>query len=236
MQYAFAAFVIGLLILVHEAGHFLAARLVRVPVLRFSIGFGPKIIAWRRGTTEYRVSVIPLGGYVVPDIAKVEDYLSIALWRRWAISLGGPLANLLLTVLLFAALNTAVAGFSARNILLAPWLELVGLLGQMGDGLAALFSHPGNVSSVVGVVAFGGQSVHGGLVSALSFFILISANLAIVNMLPLPPLDGGKMVVDLLHRIQPRFARAYVPVMAGGWLLLIGIMAYATVLDVARLV
>ena len=49
MQYVCSAFVIGLLILAHEAGHFLAARLVRVPVLRFSVGFGPKLVSWQRG-------------------------------------------------------------------------------------------------------------------------------------------------------------------------------------------
>ena len=107
---------------------------------------------------------------------------------------------------------------------------------EMLLGLSAVFSHPEQMSSVVGVVAFGGRSVNDGLVSALNFFILISANLAIVNMLPLPPLDGGKMVVDLLHRVQPKFIRAYVPIMACGWLLLVGIIAYATVLDVARFV
>jgi len=236
MQYVLTTLIIGLLILVHEAGHFLAARLVGVPVLRFSVGFGPRLISWRRGTTEYRLSAIPLGGYVIPEIGKVEDYLGIALRRRWAISLGGPLANLLVTLLLFAALNVAAGGLCIYNVLVAPWLELTGLVGQIGHALVAAFASPGQLSSVVGVVAFGGRSLNDGLVSALSFFILISANLAIVNLLPLPPLDGGKMLVDLLHRFVPRFARAYVPVMACGWILLIGVLAYATVLDLARLV
>jgi regulator of sigma E protease len=56
--------VVGVIILVHEWGHFMAARAVGIRVDRFSIGFGPKIVAWQRGETEYRIAWIPLGGYV----------------------------------------------------------------------------------------------------------------------------------------------------------------------------
>jgi membrane-associated protease RseP (regulator of RpoE activity) len=57
-------FVLGVLIFVHELGHFLAARRIGVRVLTFSLGFGPKLIAVKRGDTEYCVSAMPLGGYV----------------------------------------------------------------------------------------------------------------------------------------------------------------------------
>ena len=58
------AVVLGVLIFVHELGHFLAARRVGVRVLTFSLGFGPKLLKFTRGATEYCVSAIPLGGYV----------------------------------------------------------------------------------------------------------------------------------------------------------------------------
>ena len=58
------ALVLGVMILVHEIGHFLAARLFRVRVDVFSIGFGPRLFGWKRGDTDYRVSALPLGGYV----------------------------------------------------------------------------------------------------------------------------------------------------------------------------
>src|SRR5438067_12381136 len=54
----------GILILVHEWGHFIVARLFGVRVDVFSIGFGPRLFGWKRGATDYRVSAIPLGGYV----------------------------------------------------------------------------------------------------------------------------------------------------------------------------
>src|SRR5438046_814530 len=56
--------VLGILILVHEWGHFIVARLFGVRVDVFSIGFGPRLFGWKRGATDYRVSAIPLGGYV----------------------------------------------------------------------------------------------------------------------------------------------------------------------------
>ena len=57
-------FVLGVLVFVHELGHFLAARRLGVRVITFSLGFGPKILKFTRGDTEYCVSIIPLGGYV----------------------------------------------------------------------------------------------------------------------------------------------------------------------------
>ena len=73
MLLTLAAFivVIGVLIFVHEAGHFLAAKTVGVQVLRFSLGFGRPLLAWRRGETEYWVSWLPIGGYV--KMAGLED-------------------------------------------------------------------------------------------------------------------------------------------------------------------
>src|SRR3981081_1808717 len=58
------ALVLGLMIMIHEWGHFIAARLFGVRVDVFSIGFGPRLFGWKSGSTDYRVSIIPLGGYV----------------------------------------------------------------------------------------------------------------------------------------------------------------------------
>ncbi len=56
--------VLGVMILVHEWGHFIAARIFKVRVDVFSIGFGPRLFGWKSGDTDYRISIIPLGGYV----------------------------------------------------------------------------------------------------------------------------------------------------------------------------
>ncbi|HEY3154854.1 MAG TPA: M50 family metallopeptidase, partial [Candidatus Binatia bacterium] len=116
--YSIAAAVIGLglLIVFHEFGHFLLAKLSGVGVLTFSIGFGPKLWVIKKGETEYALSAFPLGGYVKmvgedPDeeVQQAEIEKSFAhksLLKRIAIVVAGPGFNLLLAVFLFMVVFT----------------------------------------------------------------------------------------------------------------------------------
>ena len=111
----FAAFVLvlGFLIFAHEAGHFLMAKVFRVRVLIFSLGFGKRLLGFRRGDTDYRISLIPLGGYVrmagdVPEEASSADpdeFLSKPKWQRFLILFAGPAMNLIIAVLFLTGLN-----------------------------------------------------------------------------------------------------------------------------------
>lgn len=104
--------VLGVLIFVHELGHFLVAKWSGVTVLRFSLGFGPKIAGITRGDTEYRLSLIPLGGYVKmlgedPDEEVTEEQMansfgSKPVLKRIAIVLAGPVSNFILAIVIFA--------------------------------------------------------------------------------------------------------------------------------------
>jgi regulator of sigma E protease len=103
-------FVLGVLVFVHEFGHFIVARLHGVRVLTFSLGFGPKILKFRRGDTEYCVSAVPLGGYVKLAGETAEDalsgapdeFLSKPKWVRFQVYLAGPVMNLMLAVIVLA--------------------------------------------------------------------------------------------------------------------------------------
>ena len=103
-------FVLGVLVFVHELGHFLAARRLGVRVLTFSLGFGPKIAKVRRGDTEYCISVIPLGGYVKmagenpddPRTGRPDEFLSKTKWERFQILIMGPAMNIILAVVVMA--------------------------------------------------------------------------------------------------------------------------------------
>lgn len=114
----FIAFVIvlGFLIFAHEAGHFFVAKLFRVRVLVFSFGFGKRLFGFRRGPTDYRVSLIPLGGYVrmagdTPEEnqpANPDEFLSKPKWQRFLILLAGPLMNIIIAILFVAGLMMIV--------------------------------------------------------------------------------------------------------------------------------
>src|SRR5688572_2282963 len=128
---------IGPLILVHELGHLLAAKLVDVKASRFSIGFGPPILRMRLGETEYCLAPIPLGGYVTllglhhgEDIPAAEAERALSnkpLWARYFVLAAGPLANLVLPVLLFFF----------YYLTLAPTTLPPAIIGSVIDGSAA---------------------------------------------------------------------------------------------------
>lgn len=104
-------FLLGVLVFVHELGHFWVAKATGVRVLTFSLGFGPRLFGFRRGDTDYRVSLVPLGGYVrmygddpteeVPEEERDRSFLHKAIPQKSAIAFAGPFANFLLPVLLF---------------------------------------------------------------------------------------------------------------------------------------
>src|SRR3984893_5006239 len=111
--------VLGVIILVHEWGHFIAARMCGVRVDVFSIGFGPRLFGWKRGATDYRVSAIPLGGYVRmagQDPSEVDssanqtptgasdELMSKPRWQRAFIAFAGPAVNLIFPILALAVL------------------------------------------------------------------------------------------------------------------------------------
>ena len=104
--------VLGIMVLVHEFGHFAVAKFFGVRVEVFSIGFGKRLFGFRRGDTDYRISLLPLGGYVkmageTPGEARTGDpgeFSSHPRWQRILIGLAGPIANFVLAFVLMAGL------------------------------------------------------------------------------------------------------------------------------------
>jgi regulator of sigma E protease len=131
-------FVLGVLIFVHELGHFIMARRIGVRVITFSLGFGPKVIGFNRGDTEYRVSAVPLGGYVKmagetpddPRTGKPDEFLSKSKWQRFQVLIMGPVMNILLAIVLLWVVLMQGARVPA-------FLDRAPIVGAVGAGSPA---------------------------------------------------------------------------------------------------
>jgi regulator of sigma E protease len=131
-------FVLGILVFVHEFGHYAVAKLFKVRVEVFSLGFGKRLIGFRRGDTDYRISLLPLGGYVKmagenPMEARTGDpgeFMSHPRWQRFLIAIAGPAMNIILAV----AVLTGV--FMVRHEY-PSYLNQPAVLGWVTDGSPA---------------------------------------------------------------------------------------------------
>ncbi|MBO8127580.1 MAG: RIP metalloprotease RseP [Peptococcaceae bacterium] len=102
-------FVFGLLIFIHEFGHFLLAKRAGIQVHEFSMGFGPRIAGFKRGETDYNLRIFPLGGFVrfagldtdEEEVPPHKSYKNKTVWQRMSVIIAGPLMNFVLAVVLF---------------------------------------------------------------------------------------------------------------------------------------
>jgi regulator of sigma E protease len=348
--------VLGVIVFVHELGHFLTAKFFGVRVEEFGLGFPPRIWGRKKGETEYTLNWIPLGGFVKiagEDGENREDPRSFGskpVWQRAIVLSAGVLMNLVLAAVLFSVVfasgvPTDVTGVPAGEIPagsrtsveiteVAPGspAEQAGLLagdkilkageisvnevedlqnytkshadqsitlglergsdsltkevyvrsgdgngqGAIGIGLAKVavirygaleavkagFTYTGqltlyifkylggtvqqllttggttaDVSGPVGMVSMTGQAAQLGLVVLLRFIALISVNLAVVNILPLPALDGGRIFFLLIEKIKrsPVSPELEARIHNAGFMLLMLLMVVVTYQDIMKL-
>ncbi|MCU0538453.1 MAG: RIP metalloprotease RseP [Desulfobacterales bacterium] len=144
--------VLGILIFFHEFGHFIVARLFGVGVEKFSLGFGPRLFGRRIGLTDYRLSLIPLGGYVKMVGEEPDEELDPALiplsfthksvLQRMLIVFAGPFFNIILAVVIFF-----VIGFFAGTMILLP---TIGTVKEGSPAAAAGFQKGDRVTAIDG--------------------------------------------------------------------------------------
>ncbi len=148
--------VLGILIFIHELGHFLVAKYTGVGVEKFSLGFGPKIVGIKRGETEYRISLLPLGGYVkmvgespdeeVPREEMERSFTHKPLVARTAIVASGPIMNIVLAVILFPVIF--MMGITVPSFLDGP--AEIGFVAPDGAGAKAGLKRGDIVRSIDG--------------------------------------------------------------------------------------
>jgi len=236
MVYFYAFVMISLIILVHEAGHLLAARLASIPVRTFSIGFGPRLIGFTRRGVDYRLSLIPLGGYIEPAVSTQEELYAIPLCRRIIFTLGGVVANIVFAVLMLFIYRMLTQDISIVSALLLAGKNAFSFLLLITRSIPSLFTNSGDLAGIIGVVQQGGSFIAGNFYQIFSFAGLLSLNLAVINLLPLPVLDGGKALFYALEKIVPPLRRVSTGLSIAGWIVIMGLTILATSNDIAKLV
>ncbi|MDR2081394.1 MAG: RIP metalloprotease RseP [Campylobacteraceae bacterium] len=344
--YAFLA--LSFIVFFHEFGHFVAARIFKVKIEVFSIGFGRKLLKKIWGGTEYCISAIPLGGYVQmkgqsdfdPNerSGDIDSYNTKAPWKRIIILFAGPFANFFLAFLIYMAMANIgipslipqIGGFSEdsaakeaglqvndtikaiNGIEIKIWQDIKKAVNKnsgevelfflrdgallsvkltpkildskdiFGDSIQERFIgiQPSNVifnarygglesvnyalerlaeasipifksfqklisrdlspkefGGIIAIVDISGEVAQAGLIVFLSFIAFISVNLGIINLLPIPVLDGGHIMFNLyevLFRRAPNEKVFYYLTLAG-WMLLILLFAFTIYNDIARI-
>lgn len=296
-------FVFGLLIIGHEFGHFISAKLSGVKVIEFAFGMGPRILKFGRGETEYSLRLFPIGGFVkmLGEEEEVDDPRSFSRKRagiKAAIIAAGPIMNIIISILIFSAIAITIgymkpvvdsyyrnpdtpavqypaekAGIQKgdrivavdnkrvltyddfrmfmydnggkpitltverdgqlKNAVITPVKDtdgsyLIGIMASYGKagpiegmeyGVLSTASYAkqilgfiksliigkastGDVSGPVGIIKITGDAARQGFGSLLLFTAYLSINLAIMNLIPFPALDGGWLLVILIEAVS----------------------------------
>ncbi len=334
-----AVFVFGLLVLVHEFGHFITAKMTGMRVDEFAIGFGPKLISTRKGETIYSIRAIPLGGF--NDIAGMDPtnneagsrgYCEKPVLSRMIVILAGSAMNFVLPVILFFGIfffagvdepspepvignviegkAAEVAGLKSGDRIISvngnevkTWTDFTSQLQNMDEntnvnlsyerdgnisetllqptydksskrfligvqsdvihhdagffesiklalqrtfeiiammlhGLKEIFMSPSQaeLAGPIGIAQMAGKVAETGFVPLLNFAALLSLNLGIINLLPVPALDGGHFVTLALEAVRgkPLGPKAIIYAQRVGVVLLLLLMLFATKNDIVR--
>jgi len=148
---------------------------------------------------------------------------------------GGPLASFILPIICFSIIYSSQPGLSFIELLYLPLLQSATIMYEIIIFLPTVFSQSEQLSGIVGIITQGGSIIGNNLMNTLQFMALISLNLTVLNLLPLPVLDGGKILLYLLEKIHPASLRLHLPLAVCGWVLILGLMLYVTVGDLRNL-
>ena len=196
-------FVLGFLIIIHEGAHFIVAKLCRIKVNEFSVGFGKEIFSKKRNETKYTLRLIPLGGYVnllgEEESSNEEGSFSNASkLKRFLILIAGATINILFGIIVFFILASIV-----NNSLKSGLIVTGNYLSNLGESIVAMFTGNIEKEQVVGPVGISSMIVNtNGFIDFFYIMSVISISLGVTNLLPIPGLDGGKILFLIVEAIR----------------------------------
>jgi len=241
-------FLLGFLVLIHEGGHFLVARLCKVNVLEFSIGFGPVILQKKPKETKYSLRAIPLGGYVrlegEDEHSDCEGSFSKAsIPKRMAIVLAGGLTNIIFGLIVFFILGTVIIHSqkiddSIGNSMYLALIKTKEFLFSMFESLKMLFIGKAKVDQFIGPVGISEVIAKtSGIQDYIYILSLISVSLGVTNLLPIPALDGGKILLLIIEAIRRKklSEKTEINIQLIGFAFLITISLYVAYNDILRI-
>lgn len=232
-------FLLGFLILIHEGGHFIVAKLCKVKVNEFAIGFGSTIWKKQGKETLYALRLIPIGGFVRMEGEEEESeaenaFNKASIPKRLAIVVAGAMVNIIFGLLIYFILilllySDIVVAFNAMVTFATSLVESIKMLFTGDVGLND-FTGPVGISQIVTQAT--------GTVNYIYIIAVVSVSLGVTNLLPIPALDGGKVVILIIEAIRrkPMKQETEIQIQLIGFTLLIALSLYVTYNDVLRIV
>ena len=231
-------FILGFLVFIHEGGHFLVAKLCKIKVLEFAIGFGPTIWSKQGKETRYALRLIPLGGFVnmIGEEERSDEegsFSKASIPKRIAVVAAGGLVNIIFALIVYFILVASVF----NDISYAFW-ETGDFAFSIVDNLKLLFTGNVTVDQMMGPVGIGEVVAQtNGFVDFIFILAVVSISLGFTNLLPFPPLDGWKILFLLIEAIRrkPIKEQTELTIQMVGFMLLIGLSIYVTYNDILRI-
>lgn len=230
-------FLLGFLILIHESGHFFVAKLCKIRVNEFAIGFGPTIFKKQGKVTKYALRLIPLGGFVSMEgeeerSTKEGSFSEASIIKRIAIVMAGGLVNIIFALIMFWVLSVIAIGFKDSFANVGFFIK------ETIKNVIQIFTGKVTVDDMVGPVGISNViSKTSGLFDFVYIMTIISLSLGVTNLLPFPPLDGGKVVLLIIEAIRkkPLSQKVEVAIQSVGFLALITLSIFVTYNDILKI-
>lgn len=243
-------FLLGFLVIIHEGGHFLVAKLCKVKVNEFSIGFGKAIWKKQGKETLYSIRIIPLGGFVQMEGESEESddqraFANASIPKRIAIVSAGAIVNIFFGIIIYFLLISIVGLQFADpgkdtilNRIYYGGINTGEFILSIFDSVKMLFTNGVSVEQMTGPVGISQIVVQAsGLANYLYVLAVISVSLGVTNLLPIPALDGGKIVLLIVEAIRRKkiTLETEAKITLIGFSILIALSLYITYYDVIRI-